>query len=264
MTADLHRDTGAAALHALPPADADRFHEHLASCESCAAEYAGFLETTALLGTAVAETAPATLEGRLIRLIAVTPQLPPQQMSGLGDSAEGLAGTPDAGAAEEAAGPVAGDADASPWYRRRWAWAAAAAVAAVAAAAGVIIAVRGTSTGQQQAEARACVENAPDSVTTHPSVGAGGEVTTADSCHAAIVVLPALPELPTDRGYQLWVIAGTEARSVGMVQEQIASGGGSVVAPLRAGDTNVGISVEPSSGSKAPTTQPIWIAPLAG
>jgi hypothetical protein len=257
MSTDPHLDTGARALHALPPDEAARFDEHLASCELCAAEYASLLETTALLGTAVAESAPATLEERLIRLIGVTPQLPPAHSEDTGPAT-----LVDAGSAAPVAPGVSGHVPAAPWYRRRWAWAAAAAVAAAAIVIAVIIAVRGTPTSPTEEAARACVEQASDAIITHPTVGAGGQVTTSASCHAAVVDLPTLPGLPTDRGYQLWVIAGTQARSAGMVQEQIAAGGVSVVTPLSEGDTNVGITVEPASGSKAPTTQPIWLTPL--
>jgi anti-sigma factor RsiW len=240
----VHLSTGARALDALPTDERLAFDEHLLECDSCAAEYAGFLETTTLLAAAVAEPAPADLEARLVRLIAVTAQLPPPGRA--------------AGAAPEHS------TDSAPWYRHRWVMAVAAAVVGIAVVTGVVVAVRG-STGQHNvADAKACVEQAPDAEITTPSVGNGGQVTVAPSCHAAIVALPTLPGLPPTQGYQLWVMAGNAARSVGMVQGQVATGGTSVVTGLQAGDTDVGISVEPSTGSKSPTTQPVWVVPLSG
>lgn len=244
MTDDVHLSTGARALDALPTDEKIAFDEHLLECDSCAAEYAGFLETTTLLAAAVAEPPPAELESRLVRLIAVTSQLPPPAR---------VQGAPP----DRPTGSV-------PWYRHRWALAVAAAIVGIAVVTGVVVAVRGSNDQHEVADARVCVERAPDATTTTPSVGSGGQVTVAPSCHAAIVALPTLPGLPSAQGYQLWVMAGDEARSVGMVQQQVATGGTSVVTGLQAGDTDVGISVEPSAGSKSPTTQPVWIAPLSG
>lgn len=232
---DVHLDTGARALDSLPADEARRFDEHLSTCDHCAAEYAGFLETTALLGTAAAETAPEALERRLVRLIAVTAQLPPTLRHD----------------------------DASPRrHRRPWAMVAAVAVT-IAMVAAAVLAVRAAGSSSQVADAKACVQAAPDARTSAPSVGDGGEVTVADSCHVAIIQLPPLPDLPAANGYQLWVMAGSQARSQGMVQTQIANGPGTVVAPIRAGDTDVGITIEPAGGSPAPTSQPVWVVPVS-
>ena len=74
---DMHLDTGALALNALPDDEAAEVEAHLATCDSCPAELAGFRETVALLGSVAAEAPPASLRRAIMARIAVTPQLPP-------------------------------------------------------------------------------------------------------------------------------------------------------------------------------------------
>src|SRR4029077_14076939 len=76
-TADLHLDTGAMALGALPDDESEAVQAHLETCESCTAELAGFRETVAMMGAVSAEAPAASLRGSSMPRIAVTPQLPP-------------------------------------------------------------------------------------------------------------------------------------------------------------------------------------------
>jgi anti-sigma-K factor RskA len=68
-----------------------------------------------------------------------------------------------------------------------------------------------------------------------------------------------LPSLPAGRVYQAWRIDGGAPTSLGLVET--TSGSIAVQADLT-GATAIALSVEPSGGSPAPTTNPILIANL--
>jgi anti-sigma factor RsiW len=78
-TIDLHRLTGAYALHALSDEENASFERHLAGCASCAQETAELSATAARLGLAVATTpasASASREQVLRRITAVRQETP--------------------------------------------------------------------------------------------------------------------------------------------------------------------------------------------
>jgi hypothetical protein len=251
MSSPLHLDTGARALGALPPDERAAFDAHLAGCDACADELAEFLQTTALLGAASAIRPPDSLHDSVMRAIAITPQLPPVTASG------GLQPIPD----DSADLTTQPGRRANRWYRRPWAIAAAAVLAAAIAAA-VLIGTRPAGPGPTQA-ARQCVQQATDARVLRPSVGSGGSVTLSMSCRAAVIHMAAMPNPPSGKAYQLWVMAGDQARSAGMVSAQENTAGTITVTGVTSADTGIGVSVEPAGGSKAPTTQPVWVVPLS-
>ncbi|MHC5906629.1 RskA family anti-sigma factor, partial [Streptomyces sp. S6] len=76
-TTDLHRLTGAYALHALSDEESASFERHLAGCEPCAQETAELSATAARLGLAVAtRPAPALREQVLRRITTVRQEAP--------------------------------------------------------------------------------------------------------------------------------------------------------------------------------------------
>lgn len=258
MTAPVHLDAAARALDALPPDEAGAFDAHLASCETCTAEYAEFLATAAVLAAATAKPPPDRLREKVLHAASITPQLPP--LTGKtptepgSDRPTGVTGdTP----GESAAGR---HRRVAAWWRRP-ALLVAAAVAAALIAGGVVWATRPANLSPDQAAAR-CVAAAPDAHVRHPSVGSGGSVTLARSCDAAVVQLAAMPALPSGKAYQLWVMAGSNARSAGMVAKRRDAAGQIIVAGITPTDTDIGVSVEPAGGSTSPTTAPVWVVPL--
>lgn len=256
-----HLNAGARALDALPAAEAAEFDRHMADCDACAIEYAEFLETAALLAAAVAQVPPAELREKVFVAAARTPQLPPlttEQGHAPGHE------QPDAGQQRPrdfSPGRRNSRGSNAPWWRRPVGWIAAAAAIVVLVAGGVLLATQQRQLSPDEAAQR-CVAAATDAQVIKPSVGTGGFVTIAGSCEAAVVRLADMPQLPTDKGYQLWVIAGDQARSEGMVTETVANTGDVVVTGLHPSDTGIGISVEPAGGSKAPTTTPVWVVPI--
>lgn len=243
-TGQPHLDTGARALDALPAEEIRAFEAHLADCPPCAAEYREFTETVALLGAAVAIDPAAALHRSVMRLVDITPQTPPVV------SPVAFNGGP---ARSDRSGPL------RRWYRRPPALLAAAVLALLVIAGGILASVRGT---EAPPTAEQCVEHAADARVVTPTVGVGGSVRFAPSCRAALVITPKLPALAGERGYRLWVMAGSAATSEGLISASATPSG--VVVPVTVGDTAVGVSVEPSGGSDALTTDPIWVVPLTG
>lgn len=73
---DLHGLAGAYALDAVDDDEREAFEAHLAHCEACREELDGLVATAARLGSAVTASPPAHLKGRLLDIVARTPQQP--------------------------------------------------------------------------------------------------------------------------------------------------------------------------------------------
>ena len=72
-----------------------------------------------------------------------------------------------------------------------------------------------------------------------------------------------LPELPADKAYELWLISPNGATPAGLLGiEATAAGEMRMVTGEMAGVTHFGITVEPSTGSPEPTTEPIMLQEL--
>lgn len=120
----MHLDTGALALGALPADERPAVEEHIATCESCRDELAGFRETVVRLAAVSAAAPPASLRRAVLAGVAVTAQLPPVDRSAGAPSEPPVIGrhrqpdepAPAAGlpAAEPSAEPPAVTPDAEP------------------------------------------------------------------------------------------------------------------------------------------------------
>ncbi|MEU3460374.1 hypothetical protein ABZ721_10500 [Streptomyces sp. NPDC006733] len=75
-SADLHTLTGAYAVDALLPAEAEAFSRHLGACPACAQEVRELRETATRLGCAVTQVSPA-LRDQIVRALPEVRQLPP-------------------------------------------------------------------------------------------------------------------------------------------------------------------------------------------
>jgi anti-sigma-K factor RskA len=78
LSEDLHTLAGAYAVDALPDDERAFFERHLEACEACRHEVDEFSATTASLGVAAAEVAPARLREQTLALADQTRQLPPE------------------------------------------------------------------------------------------------------------------------------------------------------------------------------------------
>ena len=239
----VHLDSGARAVDALDPDEIVAFDGHLAECEPCRIELAEFQATAAQLGAAVAAAPPADLRPRVLASIARLPQLPP------------LTSEPDRVMTPAPRSPDDDQAPGRPapvlplrraWYRRPVTLLVAAAAIAAIVVGSVVLANRpGPQSATGDVAMQQCVAAAPDAYMMMPTVGAGGDVTMAHSCHAAVVRVDGLPVLPSGQTYQLWVMAPSGARSVGMLGAE-PSAEHPMVTAVHDNDTDIRVSVEPA------------------
>lgn len=231
-----------------------------------------FSETAVQLGLATTPVQPpASLRDELMARIALTPQLP---AVGDGEAAPmtaadavtaasptlQLPATPEPAQAGTEPGPA--ERRAAARWRRPVGVLLAVAAASALFFGGLAIGTLSDSTppsGQSQAEQLAAIAAAPDSQRAVAEVAGGGTATLVWSGELGRSALLAdgLAPLPEGQTYQLWYIgadgpvpAGTfEASSHGTTWHVLEG-------EMSAGDT-VGVTVEPSGGSDAPTSDPI-------
>lgn len=149
------------------------------------------------------------------------------------------------------------------------------AVAIASVATAVVIAL-GIGFGMQrdqldtvraQQRAVAAVLNAPDAriVTEPTSLGGTATMVVSAQQHRLIFTTNGLPALADSRVYQLWVMGpGGGATSVGLLMRSGAEGTLPVLASGLIRGDRMGVTVEPSGGTKQPTTQPIVVISAGG
>ena len=114
------------------------------------------------------------------------------------------------------------------------------------------------SQNQQVAAPEQCVAQATDKQQLSPELGSGSAIY-APSCAAVTLDVTGLPDLPTDKTYQLWAIAGdTPPRSLGVLNEASTGQSQLVTKTTNADETVLAITAEPAGGSTAPTLPIIW------
>jgi anti-sigma-K factor RskA len=234
--------SGSYALDAMDGGDRVEFESQLAGSEELRSEVTELIDTAALLGLAVEPvTPPPVLKQNIMARLDQLPQL------------------------EREVAPVrvlpAVQISTARWYRRPAAaiMAAAAAVLLIGGAIlGTSVAIQGAATSQQ-ANALAAITAASDSQRAEAAVSTGGSVTLVWShdLGKSALIGRGLKSLPSGKTYELWYISTAgKPRAAGLFESngnntvQVLSG------QLIGGDT-VGITVEPSGGSKAPTTKPV-------
>jgi anti-sigma-K factor RskA len=242
--ADPHTLAGAYAMDAVPPADRARFEQHLAGCESCRQEIGGLRETTVRLAAAVAVQPPPQMREAALRSVARTRQLPPAV----------------AGPARWPGGSV-----------RRWlprlALGLAGGLAAVAVTLG--LAWGGMRDRLDQAQlhstAIAAVLNASDATMLTAQIRTGGTATVVMSHrdHSLVFTAAGLRALPPAESYELWLMGPGGPRPAGMLPGARSGPAGPMVVSGLAGGDQVGLTVEPGSGSPRPTTAPILMLDLS-
>ena len=246
MTTDIHTLAGAYALDAVDDIERAAFARHLAACESCAQEIAELRETVARLSSDTVEVPPPSLKPAVLTAITRTRQLPP-------------------GHATE---PASGG-------RNRWrTWTASAAAAIVLVAGGLAggYAIERHRSAPDRAAAAAAeaqtkrinaVLAAPDAKLVAQTLPAGGTVTVvvSDRLNQGVAILNDMPELPAGKTYQLWVMHGTNATSVGVMADGSRAGYvpfGDVRGPA----TQFGVTQEISGGSTTPHTPVVVALPI--
>ena len=237
--ADLHLLTGAYATDALSAHERSAFEEHLPRCTSCQQEVRELQATAALLGASSSESPPPSLRSSVLAEARVTTQV--------------------------------ASLDAARARRMRRLSTALGAVAAVLAV--VVLALgawaaslhRTADSAVAQAAAITQVLTAPDSTSTSGGIAGGGRgtVVVSRSQQAAVFVASDLAPPGSGRAYQLWWIGPSgAARSAGLVTPTSDGSVATVLAGAPGDAAHVGVTVEPSAGSAAPTTQPVLVVPV--
>ena len=241
MSTDVHTLSGAYALNALAPEEAEEFRRHLDGCQACREEVRELQSAVARMGAAEATVPPPDLKARVLAAADRTPQEPP---SGHRQSAPLGAG---------ATGPAA---DIQPDRAPRWVtWLAAAAAAAVIVGGGALGVAALIDDEPALTQAVEQVFEADDVRTATVDTANGGKLTVAvsKSRDEMAVDTRELPELDGQHVYQIWTVRGDEMVSAAILSDPESG----AAMGLPNGATEVAMTVEPSGGSEQPTTAPI-------
>jgi anti-sigma factor RsiW len=252
-----HTMAGAYVLDALDELDRGRFEQHLARCQECCREVGGLREATARLAVAAAVQPTASLKDRLLAQTVMSRQLPPLTR-----------GAPDRPARHR--GMTGRTWVRRPLARRVWVATVTLALAGVfliAATAVWVTANAGQPPPAQETprgHVIAAVLTAPDATMISALVRTGGTATVVMSHRERTLVFAAagLRALPASRRYELWLMGPGRDRPAGLLPLPRHGMTGPVIAPgLETGD-RLGLSVEPASGSRQPTSAMIMVIAL--
>lgn len=238
MSEDIHALSGAYAVDALDDDERADFEKHLAGCEACRAEVDSLREAASMLADTVAVQPPPELRERVLHGAATVRPLAPLP-------------------------PLLSHRRARRTRRTRWvAWAVAAAIVLVGAAGGIWQPWRDHHS-QAAVTAADQVINAPDAQKVSQRLTDGAVVTVyrSPSLDRAAVTTAGLPALPSDKAYELWLQdpKGTMHPAGLLLKPQDTS---VLLTGPASGAEGVGLTVEPASGSSAPTTKPIALVAL--
>jgi len=246
---DLHTLTGAYALDALDDDERAAFEAHLPDCDPCREEVAGFLDTAAMLGRAVAEPVPTHLKGVVLDQVARTRQDPPRTEP----------------QRHPAPPPVhLGRRPARRAWMGRLLLPAAAVMAMVVAGMSIVVGnLNRRLDAVVAATDVAAVAAADDMQAWEAPLPDGGtaRVMYSPSRGEGWFLADGLPAVESDRIYELWVIDEGGPTPAGLFDT--AEGR---VAHAFTGDVDeaqaIGVTVEPASGSPEPTTDPVVVIEL--
>ena len=255
--------SGAYALNALSADERKAFEAHLGESESLRHEVTELADTAVLLGRAIAPIdPPAELKASIMSLIASTPQLPAAPRL--------VAVESDATVAEPVEAPSVAAPVLTPTTQKaqaRWFSKPVMALVAAAAAIGIIVGggvlvntVGDTQQQNQAADQLAAINAAGDMQQAVADIEGGGtaKLVWSNDLQSSAMIVDGLAALPGDKVYELWYIdADSVARPAGTFGVDSDGPTWRVLdGEMQAGDT-VGVTVEPSGGSPAPTTAPI-------
>lgn len=252
MNDDIHALASAYLLDALDPEERDAFEAHLERCETCRHDLEELRPVLDALAEATATPPPPALRDRVLASIDDVRPLPP-----IVDPAR-LGAPPEAASAHHR----------SAHGRRRttapgaWVLGAAAVLLLVVAVAAAFLAARSTD-GPGGSPSVDAVLEAPDARTIERSFdGFRAEVVLSRSENRAVVRSSDLPDAPAGRTYQLWYQRPGE----GLVPAGLLPADGDGHQAVLAGPLDdavaIGVTVEPSGGSPAPTTEPVAFVEL--
>jgi anti-sigma-K factor RskA len=264
MSPDLHHLSGAYSVDALDRDERSAFESHLAECEACRSEVTELSATAHSLAVLAEAGPPASLRTAVLAGISQVRPLPPLTAD---DAAEDADDEPTIVGATTPMGGEAGVARAGatviPLFRRTTTWIAAAAAAAVLAVGGA--AWSPWSADQPTLSALQRVIQAPDAATVTSHKGAvTATLAYSRELNRSALTVTGMPPAPDGHTYQLWYMGSDEvARSAGFLTPSPDGRAEAVLAGGLTGAAAVGVTVEPTGGSAAPTGQPIMVMAVA-
>lgn len=230
--------------------DDARAHETLSDDVLNDAEFA---DVRTALGLAVVPVTPSpAMKGAVMAAIATTPQVAPLDAATvLAESRAPVVGDGSTGSAEARAQ--------ARWFSRPASIVMAAAAAVALFFGGVLAADLVSPTAPSAADQLATIVAAPDVSTIVSPVNGGGTSTlvSSETVGLSAMVFEGLEPLSDDERYALWYITDGVPTPAGLFG---VTGDGAVVQVLEGtfeAGTIVGVTVEPASGSPAPTSDPI-------
>jgi anti-sigma-K factor RskA len=229
MTDD-HIETIDYAMDALDEVSRRRADQHLARCAQCRAEVAEWREATAGLGASVAPAGPP-------------PALRDAVLSGA------------ARVPQDDITPASDTAAMSPAPSRRTGrWLLAAAAAVVLVGGGATVATHPWSNSPATVSAVERVERAPDAQrATAPARNGSLVMVTSAKQGKAVATLRDVPTPAGGKVYQAWLITPSGMVSAGLLQP----GKPTVLRGSITGAKGAAVTIEPTGGSKQPTSKPI-------
>lgn len=229
---DEHIDPIDYTMDALDDVSRRRADQHLAGCEQCQAEVAEWREVTAGLGSSVEPVDPP----------------PALRQAVLAEAARS--------AQERAPASTSAHRTASASGRTRHPgrWLSAAAAAVVLIGGGITVATKPWQHEPTPVSAVERVEHAPDAQhATAPARDGSLVMVTSEKQGKAVATLRGVPNAAAGKVYQAWIITGSGPVSAGF----LAPGKATLLQGSITGAKAAAVTVEPSGGSKQPTSKPI-------
>lgn len=253
-----------AALHALSPADLQRFRAALAAHP----EWAYLVDDDEETAGAVAMTAgtvspPAYIRSALLAQIAVTPQHDSSRDSF--DSASSA----DSGAVVAPSAPTTDATPTRPNAPRRWSRSLLALAACLALVVGVGIGAATLNNYMDRPGAVVALEqiqSADDAQQASVTLADGGEATAhwSASVGTAVLVTDGIPAPADGESYELWFVRGETPISAGVIETDDGDATAVLAGDMHEGDV-IAVTVEQEGGSPSglPTTDPFIVIPTA-
>jgi anti-sigma-K factor RskA len=230
---DVHQLAAAYALDAVDERERAEFESHYPTCAVCRPEVAGFRETLSQVAAAVAVSPPPSLKANVMAEIGNTRQLSPL----LPESVVDLATHRNA--------------------KQRMVRSLSIAAALIVIAVGAFAVGRHSGAGSGYATAAAAVFEQPDARTTpldktDAATGAGAasasiKVVWSPSDKKAVVVGDGLPDPGPGKAYELWLVDGTGAHAVRLLDKAEGRQVRRVV-DVNGEPTQWAVTVEPAGG----------------
>jgi anti-sigma-K factor RskA len=257
--------SGSYVLGSMDETERTEFQAQLAESEDLRNEVTELTDTAVLLGLAVEPVTPSpALKQNIMARLNQTPQLEREDEPSI--PVRTLRAVPALDTERSGSAQVAPARETDRTARVRWYSRPAVLITAAAAAVALIfggvvganLAIQGANTSQQ-ADGLAAITTASDVQRAEASVSTGGKVTLVWSLglRKSALVGTGLTVLPSGKTYELWYInSAGKPTAAGLFESNGKSTLQVLSGRMSKGDT-VGVTIEPSGGSKAPTTKPI-------